>query len=269
MAETTKPRSILVAVPTTGGMMKAKTAESLVGLMKVLTKAGINADLHNINNSDIVTVRNLYANMLLESDRWDSLLFIDSDMRFAPRLVSRMLRLNGLVMAAACTKRHIDLEKFGAAMREHGDFERARAESVLFNTLLTWNNRKKSLLKHRDGFYTMAAVGMAVCLIQKAALQAMVDAGAVETRQDVYEGVVKKSWAFFDFIKFAGMTLTEDYSFCHRWTHVMNRPLWVCVDEIVDHIGDFDYSGRYSLMLEKLRESRPEAELAGAGADPD
>ena len=257
MPEEQKLQNILVAVPTTGGMMKAKTAESLVNLMKFLTKSGINAHLHNINNSDIVTVRNIYANMVFDSDRWDSLLFIDSDMSFTPRVISRMINLNEMVCAAACTKRQIDLDKFAQAIRDHGDKDRAQAESVYFNTLLRWDNRRDIKVKQRGGFFTMAAIGMAVCLIRRSALKLMVEQGAVERRIDVYEGITKKSWAFFDFLKYSGVTLTEDYSFCHRWTHAMEQPLWVCADEIVEHIGDFPYSANYSLALKKMLSAEP------------
>jgi cellulose synthase/poly-beta-1,6-N-acetylglucosamine synthase-like glycosyltransferase len=256
-------------VPTTGGLMKARTAECLVNLVKVLAKNGIEADLRNINNSDIVTVRNLYANMLLESDRWDSLLFIDSDMAFHPRVITKLIAFNAPVSAAACTKRHIDLAKFGAAMRDHGDIERARAESVFFNTLLTWDNRKGGKFLRKGGFATFAAVGMAVCLIKKEALQLMVDEGAVDKRQDVYEGVTKTSWNFFDFILYAGVTLTEDYSFCHRWNFRMKQPLWVCIDEIVDHIGDFNFSGRYTIVFDRLMAERAKPLPAPADAPPE
>jgi len=265
VAEQARAQKILIAVPTTGGLMKAKTAESLVNLVRVLTRAGIEADLRNIDNSDVVTVRNMYANMVLESDRWDSLLFIDSDMQFAPRVVNKLIAFNAPVSSVACTKRYIDLEKFGEAMREHGDVERARAASHRFNTLLTWDNRKGGQVRRKGAFCTMAAVGMAVCLIRKSALQAMVDAGAVEKRKDVYEGVVKHSWGFFDFVHYAGMTLTEDYSFCHRWNYVMGEPLWVCVDEIVGHIGDFAYSGRYQIELDAFLDARKPEKAAVEG----
>ena len=262
MAQEARVQKILIAVPTTGGLMKAKTAESLVNLVRVLTRGGIEADLRNIDNSDIVTVRNMYANMLLESDRWDSLLFIDSDMQLLPRTVSKLIAFNAPVSAVACTKRYIDLEKFGEAFREHGDMERARAASHRFNTLLTWNNRKGGQVRRKGGFCTVAAVGMAVCLIKKSALQAMVDKEAVPRRTDVYEGVVKNSWGFFDFVQYSGMTLTEDYSFCHRWTYGMGEPLWVCTDEIVGHIGDFAYSGNYQIDLDTFLEARKPAKVA-------
>lgn len=249
MANLPKARSILIAVPTTGGVMKSKTAESLMQLMKILTARGINADVRNIDNSDVVTVRNIYANTLLKSDRWDSLLFIDSDMQFVPRAIARMIDLNGLVAGMACTTRNLDLDKFAKAVQDHGDVERARAESSRFNVLKTWDNTKPTLLKHKDGFYTMAAVGMAVCLIRKAALEAMIAEGVVEQRVDIYDSVRTTSWGFFDHLKHGEVTLLEDFSFCYRWTMKMGRPLWVCVDEEIKHIGEFAYGANYAPIL--------------------
>src|SRR6476660_832967 len=103
LAHQTPIKSVLIAVPSTGGVIKAKTTESLVRLMRVLTESGIHAELKNIDGSDVVTVRNVYANLVLNSKRWDSLLFIDSDMQFEPKVVAKMIRLNVEVVGAACT----------------------------------------------------------------------------------------------------------------------------------------------------------------------
>ncbi len=244
MAEEQKARNILIAVPTTGGNIKAKTAESLVKLMKVLTRRGIDADIHNINNSDIIAARNRYANMVLNSDKWDSLLFIDSDMQLLPRAVVRMIEFNAPLTAVACTTRELNLEKFGEAMREHGDFERAKAESSRFNVLDRWSMRQRLVVRKRAGFVTAAAVGMAVCLIKKTVLEQMVAAGVVEERVDRYGADLEtRSWAFFDLVKVKDVVFSEDFSFCHRWTRSMSRALWVCTDEDVGHLGDFVFGG--------------------------
>jgi hypothetical protein len=264
MAEQQKARNILIGVPTTGGNIKAKTAESLIKLVKALTRQGIDCDVHNINNSDVIAARNRYANMVLESDKWDSLLFIDSDMQFLPRAVARMIGFNAPVTAVACTTRELNLEKFGEGMREHGDLARARAEASRFNVLDRWVKKQRLVVRRRAGFVTAAAVGMAICLIKKSALQAMVSEGAVEERVDRYgEGVETRSWGFFDLVRVKNVVFSEDFSFCHRWTRQMNRPLWVCIDEDIGHLGEFAYGGRYATVFEQTlaQEQRP-AELA-------
>ncbi len=248
LAHQTPIKSVLIAVPSTGGVIKAKTTESLVRLMRTLTRNGIDAEFNNIDGSDVVTVRNVYANLVLNSKRWDSLLFIDSDMQFDPKVIAKMIRLNVGVAAAACTTREIDLMKFGEAMRVHGDLDRARAESSRFNVLKTWNAKKPVAVHRRGGFYTMAAVGMAVCLIRKHALEAMVDEAAVSKRVDVVDGVATASWGFFDSETVGEIRLLEDYSFCYRWSNKMSRPLWVCTDEEIRHLGEFAYSAKYDAL---------------------
>jgi hypothetical protein len=242
--------SVLVAVPSTGGVIKSKTAETLFGVARVLTANGVRCDLLNVDGSDVVTVRNFYANRVLRSQRWDGLLFVDSDMAFDPALVMRLMKFNASITAAACTTRELDLKKFHEAMLDHGDIDRAKADSSRFTVLKTFDTRRKIVSKRRDGFYTMAAVGMAVCLIRKTALRAMVHEGAVEKRADVRDGVKSESWAFFDHYRLGDMVLLEDYSFCYRWTELMKRPLWVCTDAAVQHLGDFAYGAKYQSVLE-------------------
>ena len=249
-------RNLLIATPTTGGIIKSKTAETLTNLIKTLTKLEIDAHVYIINDSDIVTARNNYANSVLNSEKWDALLFIDSDMSFRPEVILRMIKLNALICAVACTKKRMDLDKFASSFAAHGDIELARAESVYFNTILSWGE-PPSPIHRSEGFFTAAAVGMAVCLIRKQALMVMVAEGAVEERLDVYEGKERTSWGFFDYAKHEGKTLTEDYAFCYRWVKLLGRRLWVCTDEIVDHVGDFHYRGNYSLIFENLLSPLP------------
>lgn len=252
-------RSLLIATPTTGGIIKAKTAETLSNLVKVLTKLDIDTQVHIINNSDIVTARNIYANMVLNSDKWDALLFIDSDMSFRPAVILRLIKTNALVCGVACTKKLFELDKFANSFVAHNDVELARAESAYFNTLISWGDGPRKI-QRTEGFFTAAAVGMGVCLIKRQALEVMVAQGVVEKRFDIYEGTKRTSWGFFDYTKHQDITLTEDYAFCYRWTKLLGKPLWVCTDAKVDHIGDFHYGGNYSLIFENLVRPLPPTE---------
>jgi len=244
--------NILVAVPTMGGIMKSKTAASLFRLSKALTLNGINAGIQNIDASDVVTVRNRYANTVLNSEQWDGLLFVDSDMQFPPRAVLKMLAFKAEAAAIAYPKKVIDLDRFVNAVRDHGDLAKARAQSCDFNILLTWDDRKRQRIKRRGSFCSMAAAGMGCSLIARSALQAMVEGGAVPRRVDIRDSVEAVSWGFFDPITLGQIVLGEDFSFWHRWTSMLGRDLWVCIDEEINHLGDFDYSGNYALLLQKV-----------------
>ncbi len=266
-------KHILIAVPTMAGLMKAKTATTLVLLMRRLTRAGVQAEYLNVNSSDIVYARNLFAREVLRSEVLDGLLFVDSDMQFRPEVVMKMLALGADVVGTAYPKRSLNMDQFARAMAELGAFSpqakgKAMANTYQFTVVPSWTTPKVERLEVVRGFAKMAGVGMGCTLISRAALRAMIDGKVVEPRKDIIDGVDQMSWAFFDCMKVDGVTLSEDYSFCYRWTRLLGRDLWVCVDEPVTHLGDFSHQARYLDRL-SLVGRRGESPLAAASEAPD
>ncbi len=245
----TQIRNILIALPTVGRIMKSETAITVAKTVKALQAKGINTDIHNIDSAEIVTARDMYANMLLYSSKWDAMLFVDSDMGFSPQLILKMLRQRIDVVAAACPRRTLDLERFVIAARDHGDLVKAASQASNFTVFFDWDNRTDKPAQVNDGFCRAAAVGMAVALITKRALEAMVEAQVVQPRLDLTARGGGTCWSFFGILEPEGRRLGEDYSFCYRWTKMMGRELRVCVDEEIAHVGDFEYRGTYADTL--------------------
>jgi hypothetical protein len=117
-------QSILIGLPTMGGSMKTGTALSIVDAVRALESRGIRTTIHNVDSAEIVTARDMLANMVLHSDDWDGLLFIDSDMGFRPELIMKLVDSGAEVSAAACPRRQLDLNRFAAASREHNNVPR-------------------------------------------------------------------------------------------------------------------------------------------------
>ncbi len=170
-------------------------------------------------------------------------------MGFPERLILRMLDVEGDVTAAACPRRTLDLQRFVAAAQAHGDFDRARFAASDFTVGFGWEPDAKQTIQPIDGFCSAASVGMAIALITKAALHAMVDAKVVEPRLDLTASGGGACYSFFGILDNKGHRLGEDYSFCYRWTKLMGRKILVCVDEEIAHVGDFAYSGRFADVL--------------------
>jgi hypothetical protein len=242
-------QSIFIALPTVSRSMKSQTAIAVARTVQALQQRGINADLHNIDSAEIVTARDMFANILLHSPGWDSMLFVDSDMGFDPNLVLKLVDRDTEVAAAACPRRRLDLERMITAAQEHGDIWKARAQASQFTVNFDWESEQGQPSGVHNGFATAAAVGMAIVLITKTALQAMIDAKAVEARLDLKASGGATCWSFFGHLEHNGHRLGEDYSFCYRWTKAMGRELWVCLDEDVTHVGDFEYTARFSDLL--------------------
>ena len=244
-----KFNNIVICVPTVSQTMMSSTAITIANVVKALQKANVEADLHNIDSCEIVTARDMFANMLLHSSRWDGMLFIDSDMAFDPRLVLKLLARNEDVTAAACPRRKLDLGQLVSSASADGNLDRALAKASEFTVKFEWKAGKSPPPKPRKGFVPAAAVGMAIALISRQALIDMTQAGVVDVRGDLRTGDGKSCWSFFKVIEVDGHRYGEDYSFCHRWTAQMGRSISVCVDESVSHIGAFSYKARYSDLL--------------------
>ncbi|MBW3609287.1 MAG: hypothetical protein KY463_13225, partial [Actinobacteria bacterium] len=130
--------------------------------------------------AEIVTARDMLANMVLHSDTWDALLFIDSDMAFHPDLVLKLAAADAEVAAAACPRRQLDLVRFANASREHGNIAKAIAQASDFTVNFSWKETGPAEIPIENGFVKAAAVGMAIALIGKSALTALVQAKLVE-----------------------------------------------------------------------------------------
>lgn len=240
--------NLLVCLPTTSQSMKSATAVSIANACAALTRLGHNVDLHNIDSAEIVTARDMFANMVLHSDHWDHLLFIDSDMRFDPSLIIRMIETGADMCGAAYVRRTLDIAQlieFSVGGQEAGA-ALARASSFTFK--LAWDDEPTEIRLER-GFCPVAAVGMGCVLISRTALQSMVDAAVVRERKDLNAPGGKICWSFFEITEVDGVRLGEDYSFCYRWTSIMKRPLLVCIDTPIGHIGAFEFSARYIDLL--------------------
>lgn len=252
-------KHLLIAVPTMAGLMKAKTATTLVLLTRELTRQGVLVDYLNVDSSDIVYARNFFAKQALKIPSVDALLFVDSDMFFAPSLVIRMINLGADVVGAAYTKRSLDMDQFSRAMtavaqEDYSPEAKARtlANAYNFTVVPSWTSPVVKRMEVLEGFAKMAAVGMGCTLITKAGLQAMIDGKVVDQRKDIIDGEHQMSWAFFDCVKVGDVTLSEDFSFCYRWTRLLGRDLWVNIDEKITHLGDFPHEARYIDRLAKV-----------------
>lgn len=226
--------------------MKTGTALSIVDAVRALEARGISTDIHNVDSAEIVTARDMLANMVLHSDLWDSLLFIDSDMAFRPDLILKLLDAEAEVAAAACPRRQLDLVRFANASREHGNVAKAIAQASDFTVNFNWKDTGPIEIPVNNGFVKAAAVGMAIALIGKSALKALVDAKLAEKRRDLSSGTGAPCYSFFEITTSRGARLGEDYSFCYRWTAQLKRELLVCVDEEVTHIGYYPYKARFA-----------------------
>ena len=235
-------------MPTTHGVMGVASATTLFHVCKDLMLRGVWVDFVNTDSADPTLARNLFATTFLRDTRCDALLFIDSDISFRPSLAHRLLETGQDVVGTAYPRRQLDLAAFArhaAGGTEPAEMLKAASKAYEFTCLEVWRDARPQS-EPAPGFARMAACGMGATLIRRAALQALLDSGHVQEHAQVVRGVANRYFGFFDPVAVDGVVLSEDFSFCYRWTGLLKRDLWVCVDETVCHTGRFTHAGRYA-----------------------
>ena len=104
---------VLIATPTTGGVVKAQFAATLAEVVKAVKDAGWEATFVTVDSCYVSTARNYFANMLLNEAKFTHLAMIDSAMFFAGHVVCRLIRSGKPVVAAAYPARQMKEEHPG------------------------------------------------------------------------------------------------------------------------------------------------------------
>ncbi len=247
--------NVLIGLPTTSQSMRSATAIAIANTCKHLVQLGHDVDLHNIDSAEIVTARDMLANMLLHSSHWSHLLFIDSDMHFEPTVIERLIARGADLCAVAYVRRTLNLSRFLEVGRATDQIGHALAQASSFTFKPYWAEGQGHAIVVQNGFCSAAAVGMGCALISKRALELMVEKGDLRPRNDLHAENGQVCWSFFENLEVDSVRLGEDYSFCYRWTEILKQELHVCIDTAIGHLGGFEYSARYIDVLFPTGES--------------
>lgn len=244
---------VLIATPTAAGIAKALFAVTLFKVVSAIKDAGWSAEFISFDSSYISRARNYFANLMLRHPDLTHLVMIDSDMSFERHIIPRMLNSGKPVIAAAYSQRRIDLEVFVHTARD------SKLSIAELSALATSYNLQPEpepgsrQVKVVDGMCRVRHIALGCSVIAREALETMRSAGAVKLRQDRFlerSGIEGPFYNFFDEITLEdGDILSEDYSFCKRWTGVPGNEVWAVVDEPIGHVGDMVYSAPYLSRL--------------------
>jgi len=162
------------------------------------------------------------------------LLFIDADISFEPGQVFRLLRFGADVAAAAYPLKRINWEKVRAGAQTGS----RKLDSAGLDYAVEW----KKPLETRKGFGRAELAGTGFFMAQRRVFQALMDRHP-ELRYSK-EGAGPYHYALFNCLIDGkeGPYLSEDYSFCRRWTG-MGGEIWVDLKSRVDHTGASTFAG--------------------------
>lgn len=239
--------SILLATPAYGEMFYAPYVSSLVRLQRLATRNKWDIRFASISYADIVESRNFLLTHWYDKSDATHLLFVDSDMGYAPELIAAMVQLHKPVVGVVAPKREIDLNRLAGLAAKGEKAERAIAAAHPFLVRPLRQGGKPHIV---NGFMEVSGCGAGILLIERSAVRTMLEKipELNDTRAKMTAPVAKtldRLIRAFDPITIDGARLSEDFSFCHRWRNVCGGEIWANISHEITHVGLHHFAGRY------------------------
>lgn len=250
--------SVLIAQPTTGSVVSG-TVSYLAALFQVLSERGIGWGYRNLSLSDIALSRNIFASHVIADNEFTHLLFVDSDMGFAPEMIIAMIEYGKPIVAAACPKRYLSWDRFRQVVEANRDRTDGKQlpTSVLIDAALDYNVDLTCFdgspwEAERDGaFLKVPAVGTGIMLIHRDVFEIMLAREVAVARSGHANLPLLDGAPYCDFfspipVPDGSLIESEDISFCKRWVEGCGGEIWVETQTRVMHFGMRGHSGRYA-----------------------
>jgi hypothetical protein len=244
---------IVVATPCFGGQLTTLYAISMFKLQAVLRgSADIEIKLL-LKEADALITRaraSLVAQFLDDPDA-THLLFIDADIGFEPAQVLRLINFGADMCAAIYPIKSIDWDGVKAAVEAGRSDLQAAALNYVYEVA------DRDSVEARAGFAKVRYAGTGFLMIRRQALERMCAhyPNLRFERDHSAEAATASSnrYALFDcMIDETGTYLSEDYSFCHRWTAIGGE-IWADLSSGLNHVGPYVFRGDFSSQFAPMQ----------------
>jgi|694.fasta_scaffold37843_9 hypothetical protein len=224
-------KKILVGTPMYGGQCYGVFVESLLNLQKVLFTNGHFMDFMYITNESLITRgRNEIVHTFMESD-FDHLLFIDSDHRFDPMGILKMIEEEEDIICGIAPRKRINW----ASVKE--------ANELKFNDLQFFTGEfVVELLEGAEIFYDkkfeIKYGGTGLMLVSRVVFEKLKS----KTKSYKSDYGSHDTFEYFTTSIKDGKLLSEDYELCKNWRELGGKVYAVSYANMT-HIGTYEFMG--------------------------
>lgn len=236
-----KRHKVCIATPAYKSLYTGAYVESLFCLVDELRKQGIGLVFSHIDFADIVDARNyLISRFYFDHPSCSHLLFLDNDMGYDAKLILSMLELDTEVAGVIYPKRNINLEKLHAAGGK--SFAEAYAKACEFIG--------PTLPEKPGAFIKVKRIGAGILLIKRSAIATMIKMCPEISPTEKAKGKTFRHLSGFitpfKKVEESGIELSEDFSFCHRWTEQCGGTILASTSSPIKHVGEITIETKLS-----------------------
>jgi hypothetical protein len=248
---------VRIATPTAAGVVHTEFVRSLLASMGRVRQLGGIALFDSVETSDIVLGRNLLAARFLADAAATHLFFVDSDMAFGGDVCAKLLESGRKFVGCIYTKRQIDTGLLKKKLAETGgDLDDAMSLAIDFVVRTTGAPPQIG-----PDLYRVEGVGMGAAMIAREVFESMIASGAAPPVQNlrIYRqaGLTGPVHDFFGILRLPdGDALSEDFSFCRRWTDQCGGEVHALAVDDIGHVGKTRFAASYSRHLELKARAR-------------
>ncbi len=251
--------NLVIATPCFGGQISIIYAGSIFKLQSALRASNeINLKILFKDGDALITrARASLVAQFLDDAAATHLLFVDADIGFSPEQVLRLIRCGADVCAAVYPIKRIDWDKVKAVTQAGRPNPAAAALNYVFEA------PDPNAVVIRAGFAKVRYAGTGFLMVRRRALERMCAhySNLRYQRDHSMEAATQSGnrFALFDcMIDQDGTYLSEDFSFCKRWSD-MGGEIWADLDSRLSHVGPLVFNGDFSSQF-----APPDAEQAVA-----
>ena len=252
--EELRKNKVFVATPMYGGMAHGLYIKSCLDLQTTMNKYGIETKFSFLFNESLITrARNYLVDEFLRTD-FTHLLFIDSDIHYAPQDVIALLALDKDVVGGPYPKKSINWKNVADTARKHPNLDPKELEKLVGEYVFNVVKGTKQFTVTEP--LEVMEIGTGYMMVKREVFEKMkAEYPMIRYKPDHvgqanFDGT-RYIHAYFDTVidtkdSIVGggsdRYLSEDYMFCQMWRKIGGK-VFLCPWMKTQHIGTYAFTG--------------------------
>jgi hypothetical protein len=251
-----KGRTLFIATPCYGDRVTVPYMRSILDLMKQCRKYGVIYMHYTLSTESLVTrARNSCVAAFLSQDgndgnvKFDTMIFIDSDISFNPKDVFRLMLHDKEIVGGVYPKKRIDLKRL-IEFTEQGN---ETPEPLSLDYVMTM--LKQDEHKIVNGLMEVEEIGTGFLMIKRSVFEDMIEKyGNSINYKPLVLVVGQKPENFYSFFHTdidpeTNHYLSEDYFFVKRWIRDFGGKVYADIEIPLTHVGVMKFEGSFQTLL--------------------